>query len=111
MNKDLEQKKTWYSCVVQIYHQARPSYHETLIDRAMVLARLGSQTKVLELGCGSGKATIPFAKLGVLMTCLEINPEFCRLAQHNCQKYPQVEICNTSFEEWELEANKFQAVL
>ncbi|MEM9276869.1 MAG: class I SAM-dependent methyltransferase [Cyanobacteria bacterium P01_F01_bin.143] len=34
-----------------------------------------------------------------------------RLAQQNCNQYPNVEIKNTSFEEWKLETNKFDVVL
>jgi hypothetical protein len=37
--------------------------------------------------------------------------DFYQLAQQNCQQYPNVEIQNTSFEEWMLEAEKFNAVL
>ncbi|MEM7759702.1 MAG: class I SAM-dependent methyltransferase [Cyanobacteria bacterium P01_A01_bin.40] len=111
MTKNLEQKKTWYTPVADIYHQARPSYSQELVDRAVILAQLNSQSEVLELGCGSGNATLAFAQSVVSITCCEINPEFCQLAQQNCQTYPQVKIHNTSFEEWELEANKFHAVL
>ena len=56
-------------------------------------------------------ATVAFAKFGFSMTCLEINQDFCDLAQRNCVTYPKVKICNTSFEEWNLEANQFNAVL
>lgn len=45
------------------------------------------------------------------MTCLEPNQEFCELAQRNCAPYPKVQLCNTSFEEWNLEAKQFNAVL
>jgi hypothetical protein len=45
------------------------------------------------------------------MLCLEPNTDFYQLAQQNCQQYPNVEIQNTSFEEWMLEAEKFDAVL
>ncbi len=110
MAKDFKEKKTWYTPVAEIYHQARPKYPQTLIDQAMILAKLNPSTEVLELGCGSGNATIAFAHLDLPMTCLEINSEFCRLAQHNCRAYPQVEIYNTSFEEWKIES-KFHAVL
>lgn len=45
------------------------------------------------------------------MVCLEPNQEFSRLAQKNCAQNPFVKICNTSFEEWELEPERFNAVL
>jgi SAM-dependent methyltransferase len=45
------------------------------------------------------------------MLCLEPNPDFCAIARRNCAKYSKVEIQTTSFEEWNLEAKRFNAVL
>ena len=45
------------------------------------------------------------------MLCLEPSQEACQLARQNCAAYPSVEIQNLTFEEWELEAEKFNAVL
>lgn len=110
-SKDLEQKRTWYSPVAEIYYNARPRYPKEQINRAVTLAQLSSDATILEVGCGPGNATVAFAQFGFSMTCLEPNQDFCHLAQRNCTPYPKVKICNTSFEEWKLEANQFNAVL
>ena len=110
-SKDLEEKKTWYSSVAEAYDKTRPRYPETLIDRAVKLARLPSAATILELGCGPGTATPAFAQLGFSMVCLEPSYEACQLARKNCSPYPTVEIINTTFEEWELETKRFNAVL
>ena len=54
---------------------------------------------------------VDIAQLGCSIICLEPNPDFFRLAQRNCQLYSNVEIQNTSFEEWELKLFEFDAVL
>jgi SAM-dependent methyltransferase len=110
-SKDLEQRKNWYSPAAEAYNQARPRYPQNLIHQVVEVAHLSTDSKVLELGCGPGTATVAFAQLGYSMICLEPNPNFFQLAQQNCQSYPNVEIQNTSFEEWTLEAHKFDAVL
>ncbi|MDJ0736229.1 MAG: class I SAM-dependent methyltransferase [Nostocaceae cyanobacterium] len=110
-NKDLEIRKNWYSNVAEAYNQARPRYPHQIIRRAVELAQLPPQASILEVGCGPGTATVGFAELGFSMVCLEPSPEACQLAQENCTQYANVEIQNTSFEEWELEASKFHAVL
>lgn len=107
----LEQKKHWYSEVAKAYNQVRPRYPKTLIDRAVELAQLPSQATILEIGCGPGIATVEFAKIGFSMVGLEPSQDACQLAQLNCIAYPNVKIVNTTFEEWELESNKFNAVL
>jgi SAM-dependent methyltransferase len=108
---DLAQRRNWYSPVADIYYNARPQYPKELVDRSIILAQLSSDASILEVGCGPGNATVAFAEFGFSMTCLEPNQDFCHLAQHNCEPYPNIAIRNTSFEEWELEAKRFNAVL
>jgi SAM-dependent methyltransferase len=110
-SQDLEQRKTWYSPAAEAYNQARPRYPEALIHRVVEVAQLSSNSKILEVGCGPGTATVGFAPFGCSIVCLEPNPDFCQLAQKNCEPYPAVEIRNTSFEQWTLGTEKFDAVL
>lgn len=109
--KDLQQKKSWYSQVADAYNKTRPRYPQELIYRVVELAKLPTDAIILEVGCGPGIATIPFAQLGFSMVCLEPSHEAYQLARQNCEMYPNVEIKNTTFEEWELETKKFNAVL
>ncbi|WP_017318536.1 class I SAM-dependent methyltransferase [Mastigocladopsis repens] len=109
--KDLEQRKNWYSEVANAYNKVRPRYPQELICRAVELAQLPKDAIILEVGCGPGTATTSFAQLGFSMVCLEPSQEACQLARQNCAPYPNVEIRNTTFEEWELETERFHAVL
>lgn len=106
-----QQRKNWYSEIANAYHKTRPRYPRSLINHVIELAKLPAGANILELGCGPGIATVPFAELGFSMVCLEPSQEACQLAQQNCATYPSVEIQNLTFEEWELEAKKFNAVL
>jgi SAM-dependent methyltransferase len=107
----LEQRKNWYSNVADAYNRTRPQYPQQLINRTVELANLSENTKILEIGCGPGTATTEFAKLGFSMVCLEPSKEACNLARQNCAGFPDVEIINTTFEEWELPINTFDCVL
>ena len=109
--KDVNFKRTWYSPVAKIYYQARPNYPQELIDLAIASTGLNSKSQILEIGCGAGNATVPFAQSDAAITCIEHNREFCIQAQKNCQQFSRVEICNCSFEEWRLKPNKYDAVL
>jgi SAM-dependent methyltransferase len=109
--RPLAQRKHWYSPAATNYNEARPSYPPALIEQVVEHAQLSPRSKLLEVGCGPATATVVFAELGLSMLCLEPNPDFYRLAQHNCQQYPNVEIQNSAFEEWPLEANGFDVVL
>lgn len=106
-----EQRKNWYSEVADAYNKVRPRYPKELICRAIELTQLQKNAIILEVGCGPGTATTAFARLGFSMVCLEPSQEACQLARQNCAPYPAVEIRNTLFEEWELETERFNAVL
>jgi SAM-dependent methyltransferase len=108
---DLEQRRNWYSPVADLYYNARPRYPQELIDRAVILAQLSTDSSMIEIGCGPGNATTALARFGVAMTCIEPNQDFYHLARQNCAAYPNVTIHNTSFEEWELPVTQFDAVL
>ncbi|BBD57706.1 type 12 methyltransferase [Nostoc sp. HK-01] len=110
-NKDLEIRKNWYSPAAEAYNKARPRYPQNFIEQVIKAAQLSPDAKILEVGCGPGTATTSFAQLGYSMLCLEPNPDFFELAKQNCQLYPNVEIQNSSFEEWNLQPEQFDAVL
>jgi SAM-dependent methyltransferase len=125
--KDSEQSKTWYeefmtTCtpqqrqnlygeVAETYNRVRPHYPQALIDRVVEVTQLPANAIILEVGCGPGTATVEFAKFGFSMLCLDPSPEACQLARQNCLQYPQVEIQNTTFEAWELQPKRYNAVL
>lgn len=110
-SRDLEEKKTWYSSVAEAYNKTRPRYPQELIKRVLELSKLPSDATIFEIGCGPGTATVEFAQKGLKMVCVEPSQEACQIARQNCRQYPNVEIINTTFEEWESENKKFDAVL
>lgn len=109
--KDLEQRKHWYSPAAAAYHQVRPRYPQALINQVIEITQLSCDSTLLEIGCGPAIATPAFATLGCRMVCVEPNPDFYQLAQQVCEPYPNVELHNCSFEEWELVPQSFDAVL
>ncbi len=110
-NRDLAERKTWYSSAAAAYNQARPHYPEALISEVVAMAQFSSNSRILEVGCGPATATVSFAPIGCSMLCLEPNPDFYQLALQNCQPYADVEIQNIAFEEWPLAPSQFDAVL
>lgn len=109
--KSLQEKKGWYREVSQAYNLVRPHYDDRLISKAIALAQLTPQAKILEIGSGPGTATISFAKQGYKIVGLEPNPIACQIANQNCLDYPDVKILPLSLEEWEVKSQEFAAVV
>lgn len=74
-------------------------------DLADVLGR-----RVLEIGCGTGQATLPLAKLGRAITAVELGAEMAAVARRKLAVFPEVEIVVAAFEEWPLPQARFDSV-
>jgi SAM-dependent methyltransferase len=89
------------------YDAARPRYPESLINEVITLSGIPANGRILEVGCGPGIATIPFARRGYRMTCIELGSHLAALARVNCRDHPQVEIITCAFEDWSLERSAY----
>lgn len=82
------------------YHAARPDYPDELYDALVASARLQPAAQLLEVGCGTGKATIPLAARGFEITALEPGPRLSAAARANLAGYEQVRVVQQPFEAW-----------
>lgn len=100
-------KRITFEEVAELYDEVRSSYPEALFDDVVALSGIGSDGRILEIGCGPGNATIPLARRGYPITAIELGARLAALAARNCRAYPDVEIHNVAFEEWEIEDRAF----
>ena len=59
-----ERLRETFDQAAEIYHRVRPDYPEALFDDLIVLAGLAPGDRLLEVGCATGKATLPLARRG-----------------------------------------------
>lgn len=83
---------------VDQYASARPGYPEAMIDD--VLEYADPVSEILEVGAGTGKATVAFAARDVAMTCLEPDPRMATRLAQECSPFPQVTIEVTRLENY-----------
>lgn len=93
--------------MAQLYEEVRPGYPAQLFEDIVSISRIPPRGRILEVGCGPGTATVPFAKLGYEMLCLELGQNLAALAVEKCRAYPGVEIQNIAFEDWPIERASF----
>jgi SAM-dependent methyltransferase len=108
---DRAQQHSWYSNVTQAYDRVRPKYAPAFLGRVAEIAKILSSGRILEVGCGPGTATLSLAKMGYSVIALEPSLEACNVARQNVAAYPNVDIINTSFEEWEPVEREFDAIV
>ncbi len=83
-----------------VYQRARPEYPEDLIDDVVETTGVRPGDRLLEIGCATGKATLPIARRGFSVTCLEPGPNLAAAARQNLAAYPGVTVVEARFEDW-----------
>jgi len=92
------------------YERFREDYPKQIFADVASFANISAKSEVLEVGCGSGKATLPFARFGCHITGLDINPELISVASSKTSHFKNVEYVNSSFEKAELATGSFDMI-
>ncbi len=100
MSGNRDRLKTTFDQVAGSYHRARPEYPGALYDRLIAAAGLRPGDRLLEVGCGTGKATIPLARRGFPITCVEPGPALARQARRNLAGLGRVQVVTDALETW-----------
>ena len=103
--------RTTFDSVAEEYDAVRPDYPTALVDDVLTFADIPANGTILEIGCGTGQATIPFAQHGYQMTCLDIGPALAARATANTQSFPNVRIHVCAFEDWPPTTEMFDLVM
>ena len=107
----MEERRATFDRAAELYERARPTYPDELIDDVVALAGLGPGSRIVEIGCGTGKATLPLAGRGLRITCVELGASLAAIAQRKLALFPGVQIVNADFETWRPERGDYDAVV
>jgi SAM-dependent methyltransferase len=82
------------------YDEGRLSYPDDVIDWIIEKTYVSKDERLLEIGAGTGQATIPFAKRGFSIHCIELGKNLADLLIQKTGGY-NVTVDISSFEDWE----------
>ena len=103
--------RTTFDEAASLYDEVRPGYPEDLFDDVVSLSGIPAGGGILEIGCGTGQATVPFARRGYRILCIELGENMAAVARHNLEGYPQAEVRRGAFEEWPLQEGAFDLAI
>jgi len=95
----------------ETYQRTRPVCPPQMFDDLIHLAGLETGNRVVEIGCGTGQATVPLAERGLAVTALELGPALAAIARRRLAGFPDAEIVTCSFEDWQPRHARFDAVV
>jgi SAM-dependent methyltransferase len=111
MTEDRELLRRTFATDAERYDRARPRYPTVIFDDIAELARLGDRARILEIGPGTGQATLPMAERGHHIVGVEIGADLAARAKANLAGFDGVSIVTADFETWPLPADRFDLVV
>ena len=109
-NHDLA-RRTTFNDVAELYDRARPGYPAAVFDALEELAGIGPGCRVLEIGCGTGQATLLLAQRGCAIVAVELGSALAAVARRKLAAFPDVHVVVSAFEAWMLPETPFDAVV
>jgi SAM-dependent methyltransferase len=103
--------RTTFEQVPELYDRARPTYPAQIFDDLAALAQLPARARIVEIGGGTGQATLPLAERGYAITCVELGERLAATARRKLADFPRVTVINADFETWQPADREFDAVV
>jgi SAM-dependent methyltransferase len=86
-----------FGSVARDYDRARPSYPDAMVDDIVALL---PGTSLVEVGAGTGKATVQFGVRGLEIACIEPDPQMAAVLTENCRELPNVTVTVSALEDF-----------
>jgi protein-L-isoaspartate O-methyltransferase len=97
--------------VPELYERARPTYPAIVFDDLVALADFPDGARLVEIGCGTGQATLPLAQRGYAITCVELGEQLAAMARRNLAGFPSVSVITGDFETWQPQRAGFDGIV
>jgi len=107
---DDEDRKRSFGLHAELYDGVRHRYPTLLVERVLAYANVTSASRLLEVGSGTGIATLPFAERDCAIECVELSEAMANVARAKLAAFPRVHVHTTSFEAFDAEPASFVVV-
>jgi SAM-dependent methyltransferase len=94
-----------------LYDRVRPAYPSALFDDLARIGQLSRGSRILEIGAGTGQATVDLARRGYAVVALEPGAAMAAAVREKLRPFPSVRVDPVSFEGWPVTAEPFDAVV
>ena len=93
------------------YHTGRRDYPKELIKDIIKISKINNESQILDVGCGTGKSTIPFAKINSTIIGIDISKNMLNVAKKLSKKHKNISYKQISFEKFASAPNSFDLIL
>jgi len=105
-----ESLRAVFDDVADVYDRIRPTYPPELFQDLATVVTINQGSRLLEIGCGTGQATLPLAEFGCHVSAVDLGANMVRIARRKLDRFRRVEVHHATFEDWPLPEQAFDVV-
>lgn len=102
--------ETTFNSVYTEYDRCRPTYIKEVYDDIFNAKEINSSSNVLEVGIGTGQATLPIIKTGCNLTAVELGDKLAEFSSYKFKNYENFKVENLAFQELEYPSSSFDLI-
>lgn len=99
-----------FNQVPEDYDRLRPHYPDALASDLIAYSGLDSTKKALEIGIGTGQATLSYLKTGCELVAVELGDQLAQYTRKKFASYDRFEVLNQDFENALLDENSYDLI-
>ena len=93
-----------------LYNRMRPGYTDELYRAIFDYISIDKESRVVEVGSGTGQATLPILKTGCELTAVEYGKNLSSMLKDRYQEYDGLSVITGKFEDVKLQENAYDLV-
>jgi ubiquinone/menaquinone biosynthesis C-methylase UbiE len=102
--------ETTFNSVYTEYDRWRPAYVKELYDDIFDVKEINPSSNVLEVGIGTGQATLPILETGCNLTAIELGDQLAEFSKDKFKSYKNFNIKNLAFQDFQYPPNSFDLI-
>jgi len=100
-----------FDTVAELYARGRPAYPSELVDDLLRLTGIGSNSRVLEIGPGTGQLSVALASHIASLLAVELGENLAAVARRQLAPFVNAEVVVANFDTWTGPTATFDAVV
>lgn len=93
----MDSRAAKHNDIAALYDRMRPGYPKAMYRKLKRSAKLTADSRILEIGCGTGQATRDLIKISPHITCVEPGSELLKMTRAH---YPNLTFVRSTFEDF-----------
>jgi len=102
--------ETTFNSVYTEYDRWRPTYVKELYEDIFNVKEITTSSNVLEVGIGTGQATLPILETNCSLTAIELGAQLAEFSKYKYKNYAKFNVKNLVFQDFECPSNSFDLI-